>query len=479
MCVRIMQPNIQVSHDIPEYLVAYFLRNAHISTLYYYCCFVFSVGMKENTSCEMSSKIVKETADFRPIGTVNDTDYDLYVKKIGCKLVIEINKNKPTTNVKPDQIRNNNDNKDQNSTFPHYDGPLNDPRMPYIPHHDNQNDEHPGYEYKRPEYGFMYAPNFYGPPMKVQSSLIGVSPPSGALNGETNVNRVDSYYSGSNNYLSHGGDRYFHGNPGPDDNLLYDSGPPYSEDRPNRDRLPPPFSSNYGKPEGFYIEESNYEQSDHRFASMSHGHRYKPFESRYPQKPYHSRPGWAHGTGPEFGAFHNGYNEEYPPMGYEDESYSMGNSDSNSISYHEQEFLPDRDEFNRPSYRPNGLHNNYDNKYPSPDIFNYHYPADYSEYTYGSLYPHYKQPGDYSSQSVIKPLNETSYNTIFNKTEYSEDTNTTNTVHSVEVPETESNHTEGNSTSVHTDSNGSIVSETIGPHGETITSIITELKPGE
>ncbi|CAH1364600.1 unnamed protein product [Tenebrio molitor] len=53
--------------------------------------FSFGIGVKGNASCELSNDPVKETADLKPIGTKADTDFDLYIKKLGCTLVIDKN----------------------------------------------------------------------------------------------------------------------------------------------------------------------------------------------------------------------------------------------------------------------------------------------------------------------------------------------------------------------------------------------------
>ncbi|XP_044265917.1 uncharacterized protein LOC123012157 [Tribolium madens] len=58
--------------------------------------FSFGIGVKGNSSCEISNDTIKETADLKPIGTKADTEFDLYIKKIGCTLVID--KNNPAFN---------------------------------------------------------------------------------------------------------------------------------------------------------------------------------------------------------------------------------------------------------------------------------------------------------------------------------------------------------------------------------------------
>ncbi|KAB0805027.1 hypothetical protein PPYR_01997 [Photinus pyralis] len=53
----------------------------------------FGVGVKGNATCSLSRHSVRETPDLKPIGTISDVDYDLYIKKLGCKLVL--NENQP------------------------------------------------------------------------------------------------------------------------------------------------------------------------------------------------------------------------------------------------------------------------------------------------------------------------------------------------------------------------------------------------
>nr|XP_023022915.1 uncharacterized protein LOC111511130 isoform X1 [Leptinotarsa decemlineata] len=51
--------------------------------------FAFGISAKGNATCELSVDAIKETADLKPIGTVSDTDFDLYIKKLDCTLVID------------------------------------------------------------------------------------------------------------------------------------------------------------------------------------------------------------------------------------------------------------------------------------------------------------------------------------------------------------------------------------------------------
>ncbi|KAF5304804.1 hypothetical protein FQR65_LT07821 [Abscondita terminalis] len=61
--------------------------------------FSFGIGVKGNGTCELSRTTIKETPDLKPIGTITEVDYDLYIKKLGCKLVISQNPipEKPTS----------------------------------------------------------------------------------------------------------------------------------------------------------------------------------------------------------------------------------------------------------------------------------------------------------------------------------------------------------------------------------------------
>ncbi|KAK4885792.1 hypothetical protein RN001_002063 [Aquatica leii] len=50
--------------------------------------FSFGIGVKGNATCELTRIVIKETPELKPIGTLSDIEYDLYIKKLGCKLVI-------------------------------------------------------------------------------------------------------------------------------------------------------------------------------------------------------------------------------------------------------------------------------------------------------------------------------------------------------------------------------------------------------
>lgn len=65
--------------------------------------YFFSIGPKGNGTCLLSRNPVKETADLKPIGTISDTDYDLYIKKLDCQVILEPHQQQapPPSQAKP------------------------------------------------------------------------------------------------------------------------------------------------------------------------------------------------------------------------------------------------------------------------------------------------------------------------------------------------------------------------------------------
>lgn len=111
-----------------------------------------------------------ETADLKPIGTLNDTDYDLYIKKLGCKLVID--QTKHTTATPPF-----NGNQDHHNAPPGYN---------YEPPSDDGHRK-PGYS---PVFNY---PSNEGP-VRVQSDLISIRPNPTFLNGEPPASQQEPNY---------------------------------------------------------------------------------------------------------------------------------------------------------------------------------------------------------------------------------------------------------------------------------------------
>lgn len=432
----------------------------------------------------MSNKIVKETADLKPIGTVNDTNYDLYIKKTGCTIVLETNKDKnktPTTDQTKHNINSNNKKPDEIPGRPGGYSDLafsNEHRVPYKPFYDYQDYENsPGYNYERP--GFMYAPNFYGPPIKVQSSLISVSPIAGVKNDLNDDNSGESNYDGNKNYLSHKTNHY-----SSNDRLgVYEQqvNSLDSARRPTADRLPPPFSINYNQHQPLYAEESSFEQHRDHYASTSYEYmapisqnndnRY-PFEEQWPsiEQNYQSRPqndDFAYDR-PQIGGSNEYRPIIYRPLNHNDEKYQSGSNGFDVVDHghYGHDMFINKNEFDRlyddPFYKP-------DVSSDQPDRYYYDYwpsqgyaPTYSGEFTYGNRYPYYKQTDDGLLHTQSTLSNENDNPLSGNKTENV----------------TALNQTKANSTSV-SFGNGSVVSQTKGPNGETVTSIITELKTGE
>ncbi|KAH1007158.1 hypothetical protein HUJ04_004428 [Dendroctonus ponderosae] len=65
----------------------------------------FGIGAKGNASCLLSRTPIKETVDLKPIGTTKDTDFDLYIKKIDCQIVLEA-PDRPTENQHAEHSQN-------------------------------------------------------------------------------------------------------------------------------------------------------------------------------------------------------------------------------------------------------------------------------------------------------------------------------------------------------------------------------------
>ncbi|KAK9876141.1 hypothetical protein WA026_011258 [Henosepilachna vigintioctopunctata] len=56
--------------------------------------FSYGIAVKGNSTCQLGKNFIQETADLQPIGTIADVDFDLYIKKLGCKLVVDPHVNK-------------------------------------------------------------------------------------------------------------------------------------------------------------------------------------------------------------------------------------------------------------------------------------------------------------------------------------------------------------------------------------------------
>lgn len=147
----------------------------------YGCC--YSIGVKGNGTCELSSDHVKETADLKPIGTLADTDYDLYIKKLGCKLVID--------NTKKNNYGSQSQKPVQESSADNYGA--NKPSNSYGP--DN-----------KPSNGYDTRP----PPPADSSYDKPLPPPSSSLTGNDYSKPSNNYENGHHPAPSGGKDETYH-----------------------------------------------------------------------------------------------------------------------------------------------------------------------------------------------------------------------------------------------------------------------------
>ncbi|XP_076267093.1 uncharacterized protein LOC143200541 [Rhynchophorus ferrugineus] len=130
--------------------------------------FSFGIGTKGNGTCLLSKSSIRETGDLKPIGTIADPDYDLYIKKVDCKIVIDPPDNADSQKL-PDQVSDYS-NKPTTIDQDHRDDKRKPPRNQY--HQDSDSNYYGvlnrpyqeydnGYQYNRPS-------NNYGPQRPVQ-----------------------------------------------------------------------------------------------------------------------------------------------------------------------------------------------------------------------------------------------------------------------------------------------------------------------
>ncbi|XP_045460590.1 uncharacterized protein LOC123671006 [Harmonia axyridis] len=89
--------------------------------------FSFGIGEKGNSTCELGRNFIKETATLQPIGTIENVDFDLYIKKLGCKLVIDPQASKPKPNFDDVVLSQSASTQDQ------YNTPQNSLKPTYLP----------------------------------------------------------------------------------------------------------------------------------------------------------------------------------------------------------------------------------------------------------------------------------------------------------------------------------------------------------
>ncbi|CAH0551802.1 unnamed protein product [Brassicogethes aeneus] len=135
--------------------------------------FSFGIGPKGNSTCEISTDVIKETVDFKPIGTVADVDFDLYIKKLGCKVVLDTSPHfigsKP--HLPPEE-----DHQDHHQH--HHESPNSIPQKP---------DKPSGYE--KPDDLVSESNNYYNRPASRPSDGYGDRPSSGYKYDKPNSNQ--------------------------------------------------------------------------------------------------------------------------------------------------------------------------------------------------------------------------------------------------------------------------------------------------
>lgn len=98
--------------------------------------FSYRIDPQGNGTCELSFVHIKETADLKPIGTKEDVDFDLYIKKVDCKLNIPPD---PPSSATQTPITN-----------PHHFRP---PAQPYDENNKPVHHNKPDYLFKPQEFG--------------------------------------------------------------------------------------------------------------------------------------------------------------------------------------------------------------------------------------------------------------------------------------------------------------------------------------
>lgn len=131
--------------------------------VYNYLLLFFRISEKGNGTCELTFNAVRETADLKPIGTELDIDFDLYIKKFGCSVVIDKTPHDKPLNDgtqspgKPDTLGNIKPHTNGYDNKPPDDGYDYQPPIDGYDHKPLQNDydkpKKPNYYYLPPKHG--------------------------------------------------------------------------------------------------------------------------------------------------------------------------------------------------------------------------------------------------------------------------------------------------------------------------------------
>lgn len=398
---------------------------------------VHRIGLKGNGTCELSAKVVRETVDLKPIGTRKDTDYDLYIKKLGCKLVLD--KNNYLHEAKPNSFTDNiatSTEQVRKTSKPDEIRPIYEPNR-YEPNsyepkpaYDSQDSVHhvqtliaisPARPQTAPEdtmhfSGDLYKPqrpnNEYGPPTNnynqlstnnYQSSNKYPPAPNKYPPGPSsypsypalsNTNNYDNYPPPGNNYLSrptNDYDRPVYQRPYPEDvDGMYGNYRPYAPNEPYRplDRPIPHRPSYY---EDNYDYRPSYENRPIRpleldsrpVGAADNRPPIRPYEDPYPPRPLYERP-----QKPE-DANRPPFRPEYLNHPYEEDDYVLRKPFRRPYMdyYNEMKYHSDDENYIRPHGHNNKGDVDYHYRPYDSDNPNYYPPSGGNRNDYGATRP--------------------------------------------------------------------------------------------
>ncbi|XP_060517083.1 uncharacterized protein LOC132696335 [Cylas formicarius] len=431
-------------------------------------CRAYSVGIgaKGNGTCELGKDPVKETIDLKPIGTIKDPDYDLYIKKLDCQVIIE----KPTFHGSHSSHSQHDHHQQQpEETYLAYSQyepsssqvvegfkPENDLRPDAASYHRKPNlKPSEGYHYDAPNTNPDVPDDQKGDTHHVQTLVSIASGPNSQLHPVHGILVAGSTYYGlgGSEYTENNVQNFYGNGYGNQQNYGYGQ-----NDRPfGGQNYEQANGQYYGQSSGEnYVHEENY---GHKYSDMSN------FQYKRPQTNVYGRP--------------NGY-EMRPPLLTQDSGYD-------SQGHHSEYFQIDRrkyDSFNQHQYgeeshrfgewpprryRPEVSYNNY-----------YDRPLEQAPTRYGSVIPHPNEYGylfGYNIDGSPQPSTTTDRGATKPETP-------PHGANSEKKPEDSTGSEEaqkdsGQNQPIGVPESGDykpIVTQTTGSNGQHITSIITELR---
>lgn len=427
-------------------------------------CFFYSnirIGLKGNGTCELSSKAIRETVDLKPIGTRKDTDYDLYIKKLGCKLVLD--KHRLHRPLYDDPV----------ATSTETQRPLAFSSKPIDGHEVKPVYESHAYDHhassNRPVYN-----NFKGDGVHHVSTLIAISPTRpdagvGSSYHNSNPETVSAYRPPAPS-----GSYYYQPHPETVEVNSYDNYRPYAPNEPYR-----PFEYKPSRP--IYAQE---DYGDYRpmrrpeyYDTRPHAAPFKPQPSYGVEESRPTRPVYEEDARPPlkpiFGGAYGDDDGARPPFRpaylnhpYEDDYYNSYRKPSRPyMDYYNQKHT-----VKRPYYSDdeNYVRPGYDHNYPSrphdPDNPNY-YATNYV--SYDNRYENKPKVHQKVDEVTLKPTAYGDYNNSNHQDVYGDAYSTRKPV--------DSYGSEGLSSVT----KKPIITQSTSANGRPVTSIITELDNGK